>query len=208
MKTVVALLLLFPSMQESLIDAYRKADFRTKAGRFDKGSKARIALEYALIQAGDSVPLREALGDKTRDVRAFAAGALGILRDKESIPQLTELARKDPEQMVRGQAILALGWLKAGGEVIEELKTRKKGRAWNVWRMARIAEAQLKSPVDFGGEVRKAYEAPLKRSEMDAAKVGMKAPGFSAVDEKGNPFALSDIIGKKVVVLTFQVADW
>ena len=208
MNAMLGTLLLSLLPQGSPMDSYRKLDFTPRKGRFDETCRTRIALEYALIQAGDPAPLREALGDGKRDVRAFAAGALGILGDKESIPRLVELARKDPAQMVRGQALLALGWLKTGGEVIQEARTRKKGRAWNVWRMARIAEAQLKSPVDFGAEVRKAYAAPFERSEMDVARMGRKAPGFSAVDENGKAFKLNDRIGKKVVVLTFQVADW
>ena len=205
MMTLAAFVLLATSAQESLIEAYRKVDFTPKNGRFDDGSRRRIALEYALIQAGDPAPLREALGDEKRDVRAFAAGALGILRDRKSVPRLMELARNDPAQMVRGQALQALGWLKAGGSAIQ---AAKKDKAWNVHRMARIAEAHLKSPVDFAREVRKAYDGRLERSEMDVARVGKKAPGFSAVEETGKPFKLSDVVGKRVVVLTFQVADW
>ena len=205
MNALTAIVLISLLFQESPIDAYRKADFSQKNGKFDDACRNRIALEHSLIRAGDPAPLRAALGDKKRDVRAFAAAALGILGDRDSIDRLAEVARKDPDSMVRGKAVQALGWLKAGSDVIEAAKS---DRAWNVRWLSKVAEGQLKSKIDYAAKVRKAYEAGITRKEMGTARVGSPAPDFSALDIDGKPFKLGDVVKKKIVVLTFQVADW
>ena len=63
-------------------------------------------------------------------------------------------------------------------------------------------------PVDYAAQVRKAYKAMLPAKKMGVARVGRPAPDFSAVDTEGRPFTLSSHIGKRIVVITFQLADW
>ena len=84
----------------------------------------------------------------------------------------------------------------------------KSDKAWNVRWLSKVAEGQLKSKVDYAAKVRKAYEAGITRKEMGTARVGSPAPDFSALDIDGKPFKLGDVVKKKIVVLTFQVADW
>lgn len=187
------------------MDDYRKADFAQKKGKPDDGWKKRILLEGEIIRAGKVEPLRAALADPNRDVRAFAATALGILADKGAAAQIESLARRDPDPLVRGMAIQALGWLKAGAEAVQAARSDESK---DVQFLAGVAEGHLKDPVDHASKLRDAYKIPLKPEEIASAQVGKPAPDFSALDSDGKTFKLSEVLKKEVVVLTFQLADW
>jgi peroxiredoxin Q/BCP len=47
-----------------------------------------------------------------------------------------------------------------------------------------------------------------KKKAVTKVQVGDTAPAFESVDESGNPFKSSDIVGKKIVVLYFYPADF
>lgn len=192
-------------LQADWIGEFRKLDLAEKKGKFDDACKTRVELEFKIIQAGKPEPLRTALKDANRDVRALAARSLGILGDKASAAAIAELAKSDPDALVRCMALQALGWLKAGNELLPALKADKNR---DVAFMAGNLEAYLKDPADHAGKVRDAYKAPLKREDLAAAKVGQPAPDFAAVDSDGKPFRLSDYLKKKPIVLMFQIADW
>ena len=112
-------------LQGDLLEEYRKADFSQKMGVFDDACRTRIALEYKIIQAGRPASIRLALKDPRRNVRAFAATALGILGDGKSASAVAGLARNDPDAMVRGMAVQTLGWLKAERAVIDAAASDK-----------------------------------------------------------------------------------
>jgi hypothetical protein len=202
MRTVLALALL---LQGSPLEEYRKADFGQKKGRPDDGWKRRILLEGEIVRSGKPEPIRAALADPNRDVRASAATALGILGDKDSVAKIEALARSDSDPLVRGMAVQALGWLKAGAATIQAAKSDESR---DVQFLAAAAEGRLKDPTDYAAKVLEAYRAALKPEELASAEVGKPSPDFAAIDSDGKPFKLSDILKKRVVVLTFQLADW
>jgi hypothetical protein len=203
MRIILSCLVL--ALQGQPFDQYRKADFSQKKGKPDDGWKRRITLEFDIIRAGKPETLRTGLKDTSRDVRAFAATALGTLGDKASAEALGGLAKSDPDALVRGMAVQALGWLKAGAEAIQAAKSDKSG---DVQFLARVAEGHLKDATDYAAQVREAYKVGIKIEEMATAHVGKPAPDFAATDSEGRAFKLSDILKKRVVVLTFQLADW
>lgn len=199
------LLLLVLLVQSSPADEYRKVDFAQKQGKFDDACRKRIALEFEMIRTGKPDLLRPALKDPNRDVRAFAAATLGILGDKASAASIAQLAKEDSDAVVRVMALQGLGWLKAGPDVINAAKSDSNR---DVKFMAGVAEAHLKDPRDFAAMVREAYKAPLKPEEIASAQLGKPAPDFSVTDSDGNPFKLSAVLKKQIVVLAFQLADW
>ena len=165
----------------------------------------RLILESDLIRAGRAEPLRVALKDPVPPVRAFAARALGILGDKESAEAIARLAKADPESVVRENALLALGWMKAGAEA---LQAAASDRNRFVAFVAEAAEAQRTDPEDYGAKVRAAYALPLSRDEIHRARDGQAAPDFSALDTDGHLFKLSEAVGKGIVVLDFLIGDY
>lgn len=200
---ILALPFLLP--QGNPLDAYRRADFNQKKGKFDAKCRDRILVEHALIRAGKPELLRPGLKDRNRNVRAFSATALGILGDRRSGPAISSLAMMDPDPLVRGQALQALAWLKDGSAAIQKAKSDRDG---DVKFMARMAEGQLKDPFNYGKQVRDAYKLGLKPGQINTAKIGRPALDFAAIDHNGRPFKLSSVLRRKVIVLTFQLADW
>ena len=192
--------------QSGPLDAYRKLDFSQKRGKFDDACRDRIELEFGIIRAGKAGPLRAALADPKRDVRAFAATALGVLKDAASVKVLSGMVREDKDALVRGMAVQALGWLKSGKDAIAAAKS---DGSRDVKFLAKVAEGHLADSIDHASEVRKAYHAGIERKEIAAVRLGRPAPDFSAFDSAGRPFRLKDALKKhKVVVLAFQLADW
>jgi hypothetical protein len=197
------------SLQESpgrILDRYRKVDFvAARTGPWNEAHQQRLLLESELIRAGHAEPLRAALKDALPPVRAFAARALGILGDKESADAIAKLAKEDPESVVRENALLALGWMKTGAEAV---RAATSDRNRFVRFVAEAAEAQQADPEDYGAKVRAAYAFPISKDETNRARVGQAAPDFSAVDTDGNPFKLSEAVGKGIVVLDFLIGDY
>ncbi len=134
----------------------------------------------------------------------MAARALGILGDKTSVQALSSLVRNDPESSVRAGAVEALGWLKSGTDAIEEAK---KDKHFGVRNQAEHAAGRAGNAVDYAAKIRDAYSAPLTREEIGSAKVGAAAPLFTALASDGETFKLSDVLGKKSILLYFAITD-
>ena len=188
----------------SPMERYRKLEFPPTEENFDKGWQDRVTLEYEIINFADLASLRIALKDENAFVRSMAARALGIRADKDSADALAELVQADPEYMVRIRAVEALGYLKMKPEVVEQAaKDRGPGVQW----AAKIVAGQLKSDVDYAGEVRQAFAAGIKREVMGAAKVGERAPDFTVQTLEGKSFKLSEVLGKQPIAIYFAVFD-
>src|SRR5262245_35284324 len=188
----------------SALERYRKLEFPPTRANSDKGWKERVALEFEIVNTADLRSLRAALKDPDPFVRAIAARTLGILADKASAEALAELVKADLEHMVRIRAVEALGFLKMKPKTIELAKEdRQGGVPW----AARMAAGQLEKDTDYAALVRKAYAAGIKREDMGAAKVGQPAPDFTAQTSEGAAFKLSDVLGKKPMVLYFAAFD-
>ncbi len=192
-----------------LLKEYAALDLAPRKGKADDAWRTRLDLEARIIRAGKAAPLREALGHPKRDVRAFAATALGVLGDRKAGPALIKLATTDGEAMVRGMALQSLGWLRTGKATVDAVEAAKSDSNRDVAFMAGVAAAHLKEGrVDHGGEVRKAYADALTLDEIGSAKQGETAPGFTLRDPDGARVQLKKLRGKRIVVLTFQLADW
>jgi hypothetical protein len=188
----------------SPLEQYRKLAFPPADENFEKGWQDRVALELEVVNREDLKPLREALKDKSPFVRSVAARALGIRGDRASANALAELVKADPEYMVRIRAVESLALLKVRPEVIElARKDRQAGVQW----AAVLAAGQVKSVTDDAALVRQAYAAGIRREEMGSARVGQRAPDFTARTIDGKLFRLSDVLGKKPIAIYFAAFD-
>src|SRR5262249_22582923 len=188
----------------SPLEKYRRLEYPPKDENFGKGWQERRALEYEIINAADLKPLRTALKDADLFVRGVAAGAVGILGDKDSADALAELVKADKEYFVRLRAVESLGYLKMKPDVIRSaIKDRDGGVSW----VAKLAADQLKSDTDYARQLREAYAKGIKREAIGAAKIGKPAPDFTAQTSDGKPFKLSTVLGKKPIAIYFAAYD-
>ena len=188
----------------SPIERYRKLEFPPKDENFEKGWKDRVAAAYDVINSADLRSLRAALKDGDPFVRAIAAYALGVRRDKTSADTLAELVKNDKAYVVRIRAVEALALLKMKPEVIESAKKdRDPGVPW----VAKLVAGQLKSEIDYAAEIRQAYATGITRGAMGSAVVGKPAPDFTALTVDGKPFKLSSVLGKKPIAIYFAAFD-
>lgn len=195
------------STPRDLLQEYRRAGFGEERSFpvLDDSYRDRIALEFEIIRSGRVEPLREAIRDSNRHVRAFSITALGILGDHASVDAIAKQV-DDPDSLVGGAALQALGWLKGGLKAIQS--ARAKPRTVNL-HLATIAERQIGDSIDHAATVREAYRLGLRREDLGSARVGQPAPDFTALDTDGRPFRLSDVVKHhKVVILMFVSADW
>jgi len=209
-RMIIALigLLILPSagwtQPTSPLEKYRHLKFPPKDENFAKGWQDRVALEYEIINAADRKALRIALKDEDPFVRAIAARALGILGDKDSADALAELVKADKEYLVRIRAVESLGYLKMKPEAIRlAIKDRDLGVRW----VAKLAADELKSDTDYAKQLRDGYATGIKREAMGTAKVGQRAPDFTAQTSDGKPFKLSAVLGKKPIAIYFAAFD-
>lgn len=209
-RTVIAfagLLVLAPAgwpQEVSPLERYRNLQFPAKAANFDKGWQDRVALEYEVVNDADLNALRSALKDRDPFVRAIAARALGIRKDRGSADTLADLVKTDPDHMVRIRAVESLGFLKMKSEVIE---LAEKDKDLFVRWVANLAAGQAKSDTDHADPVRKAFAKGIERGVMGIAKVGQAAPDFTALTTDGKEFKLSSVLGKKPIAIYFAAFD-
>jgi len=171
---------------------------------FDQGWQDRAALEFEIVNRADLASLRAGLRDGNPFVRAMAARALGFRADRASADVLAELAGKDPEYHVRIRAVEALGFLKMKPEVVALAKRDPDpGVQWT----ARTIEGLFVSDIDHAGQARAAYAQGIRREEMGSARVGGKAPDFTARLVTGEPFRLRDVVGSKPLAIYFAAFD-
>jgi HEAT repeat protein len=101
-------------------------DFTAHYTRSELGLAALSAL--ARIAHGSSVAMfRQALSDRSADVRRLAAEGLGRCRDAASIAALETLAASDPDVQVQAAALFALGRLgKASTPALADLLSHER----------------------------------------------------------------------------------
>jgi len=188
----------------SPLDRYRNLKHPPTFENFNKGWEERVLVEFDIVNSADLAALRAGLKNDDRFVRSIAARALGIRGDNDSADALAELAKSDPEAMVRSRAVESLGLLKMKPEVIE---LAKKDSGEPVRWVARMAARQLKVETDFREPVQKAFAAGIKPDQLGVARVGEPAPDFAALTTDGKPFKLSTVLGKKPILLYFAAFD-
>ncbi len=168
----------------------------------DEGWKARVTALCELVELGPkAIPaLAAALDDKDAEVRALAAQTFGFLGEASTAEKLDQLLAEDSDPSVRLYAADALGMI--GGmkskplyEQIAKEDKNKDVRAHVLWALARNGEGP--SP-----EMRKLCEE-FNLDGIDTARLGEPAPDFTLTGVQSEVHRLSDLRGKKAVVLTF-----
>jgi len=188
----------------SPIENYRRLEFPPSDENFEKGWKERVVADYDVINSADLTALRAALKDGDPFVRAIAACALGVRKDKASADALAELVKNDKEYVVRIRAVEALALLKMKADVIEAaLKDEDPGVPF----VAKLVAGQVKSEIDYAAEIRQAYAAGIDRESLGSAVVGQPAPDFTALTIDREEFKLSSILGKKPIAIYFTAFD-
>ncbi len=168
----------------------------------DEGWKARMVALCELVRLGpESLPaLTAAPDDDDAEVRALAAQAIGFLGDASATDTLDRLLADDPDPTVRMYAADALGMI--GGMKPKPLYERIAAEDKNKDVRAHVLWALRRDETGLPSKVRKQFEE-FVRSAIDTARLGEPGPDFALTDVQGTPHRLSDLRGKKAVVLTF-----
>lgn len=190
--------------EPSPLERYRNLKFPPTFENFSKPWEERVLAEFDIVNLATIAALQAGLKDEDRFVRAIAARTLGIRGDKDSADALAELVKSDPEIIVRAKAVEALGLLKMMPEVIAQAK---KDSAAEVEWVARMAAGELKFEIDSRELMQKAFAPGIKADQLGVAKVGQPAPDFAAHTSDGKPFKLSNVAGKKPILLYFAAFD-
>ena len=196
-----------------ILDRVSNHDFEKNSGydgvpdTGDKAWRVRILAIRDLVRAGEAHAgeMVAALGDSNRHVRHVATVAIGVLQLKEAGPKLMELLAEDNDPVVRGQAAQALGQI-GYRKALKALEEVKVGR--NVIHRAKLAALRLKTAGDSKNTVLLEAWKGLDEKTFETMEVGKGAPDFTLKDTKGKAWTLSELKGKKTVVLIWIFADW
>jgi hypothetical protein len=118
---------------------------------------------------------------------------------RSSTPVISKLSKA-----VRLRAVESLGYLKLKPEVLE---LAKKDSSGGVGWVAKFAAEQLKSETDYAKQLREGYAMGIRHNVMGSAKIGQRAPDFTAQTSDGKPFKLSTVLGKKPIAIYFAAFD-
>jgi hypothetical protein len=188
----------------SALERYGKLKNPPVYENFAQGWQDRVALEFEIINEADLHSLRAGLGDGNPFVRAMSAHALGFRADRGSADTLARLALEDPENLVRIRAVEALGFLKMRPDVIE--RARQDPDPGVQWTAGSVA-GMVGSGIDYAAQARRAFAEGLRRTDLASARLGRKAPYFTARTSDGKPFRLSQVVGRKPIALYFAAFD-
>ncbi len=169
-----------------------------------------------LCRAGTAATpaLLKALEDVDLHVRQVAALTLGILpADANSKPHLEEriagltvVLQNDKEQLDRSEAAIALGRLNATSAVAVLTKAAEHDDSKDVRHQCEIAIERI-GKQQHEDSLFQAYQS-LDESTFNSVSVGQPATDFTLMDTEGKPWTLSELKGKKTVVLIWIFADW
>lgn len=168
-----------------------KVEELSKALVEDASYKVRVQAALLLGKLGDkaAVPaLTRALGDENKTVRAISAQALGQLGDGGAREALANLAKKDPDAFVRGQAEKAVAMLAGGGAAGAGAGATGQSKKARIY----IAFGNFAGGTKTASaEHTRLLQDALRRSLGRLPTVTLELP--AGVDEKG--FARSGLIG-------------
>ena len=152
--------------------------------------KVRMECMVRLVKAGPpAVPFLDQwmrLG-RTPHYRAFAAQTLGFLADPSARPALAEAAKQKSDIV----PLFANGAL----ERIDRLEATPKTNFSRTWGVKPDPEPIRRAILEYD------------LARMDSAQVGRAAPDFALADTSGKTWRLSELKGKKTVVLVFLFGD-
>jgi hypothetical protein len=163
------------------------AKYRTEWTNSDRGRTWKVRMEclVRLVRAGPpAVPLLvSALKVGPAHHRAFAAQVLGFLADPSARPALAQAA-KEKNEIVRVFATIAL-------ERLDRLEATPKTSFARTWGVKPDPEPTRRALLEYD------------LARMDGAQLGKAAPEFALADTTGKTWRLSELTGKKMVVLVF-----
>lgn len=152
--------------------------------------------------------LRQALRDKSRDVRVLALDTLASLQDSQTIP-LVVRALSDPDLHVRRRAAMVLGELQAQDGVPVLVQALRKDRDIGVRIRAAQALSILKDPTTVGPllAVLEEASAQIQRLQQNLEASGL-APTPTTSPAQGEPTAppLSQAVEELKEALNHQTA--
>jgi hypothetical protein len=164
----------------------------------------RIALVLAVLWLFRALPLAREGGSKPGPTggEQAARDALAIL-DKGWTPYDNKSNLGDARWKVSMEALVRV--VRAGPEAVPVLvAAAKPGSPWSDSTRAFAAKALQ---IARGPTAARDAIAGYDTSAMDTARVGKPAPDFTLPDAGGESYRLGRFRGKKIVVLTFVVAD-
>ncbi len=157
-----------------------------------------------LVAIGDkAVPgLIEGCGDASFQVRALSARVLGYLQARASVPKLIELL-SDKSAPVALLAADSLGQIQdpRGLKALRSARNSEK-RGDVLLHINKSLDRQVSLE---DGVVEQILQ--IDSQSIDSAKIGQAAPDFTLQDADGKSWTLSDLRGRKPVVLVFMYGD-
>ncbi|TYL37012.1 hypothetical protein CV102_19885 [Natronococcus pandeyae] len=169
----------------------------------------RLLAVRDLVRIGidSGAEIRADLCDNDPHVRYVCAKTLGILGDNSAVTELERVVRDDPNDLVRSQAVIALGQIEAETSLTlleETVETDTR----DVQHQAEIAIAQIESEAGTTASLRSAYQN-LDPSMFDRVETGDMAPEFELPDTTGKQWQRSDLgADGDWLVLIWVFADW
>jgi hypothetical protein len=190
------------SAQKEARDALAKFDKEWKPGDRPGTWKVRMECLQALVKAGEgAVPiLVEALkSGSNHHHRGFAAQALGFIGDPNARPALLE-ALKEENEFVRIHVLMALGRF-GRLEATPAFRDMAEKNAHDDVRFL-MSYALTRDDKPDPKPIRQAL-IDYDLTRMGSARQGKAAPDFTLADTQGKTWRLTELRGKKSVVLVF-----
>ena len=175
----------------------------------DKDWQVRLLGVRDLVRAGtNSVDeIVEGLQNSDEHVRQVCAMALGILKSKQGIAGLEELALEDTLAVVRSQAIISLGQIESTGSLKLINKVLEEDPSQDVMHQCELAIDQIEKQMGVGTELLDAFMF-LDETTFESVREGEEASDFELQDTEGKIWKLADFKNEKWVVLIWVFADW
>ncbi|MEJ7591204.1 MAG: redoxin domain-containing protein [Planctomycetaceae bacterium] len=158
--------------------------------------------------------LLDAMTDPNLHVRHVAALSLGILpsfpnataENDRRVAVLESALLNDQEQVVRSEAANALGRILASSAVPGLKKAAAMDSSRDVQHQCEIAIERI-GKMQRDESLLNAYRG-LEESTFNSVATGQPAPDFSLADTDRKIWTLSELRGRKTVVLIWIFADW
>lgn len=175
----------------------------------DEAWRVRTLAIRDLAAMGEAaVPaLLEYLEDSNEHVRHVVAFALGFYASEAGEAALIKLLREDTDPVVRSQAAISLGQLKsmAALPVLQSFAENDANR--DIRHQSALAAYRIETYDGPAENLLEAYQK-LDESRFNLLKVGAPPPDFELQDTTGKSWRISELAGKKPIVLVWIFADW